>query len=582
MASTQERERERQAPAAKDAPPLGPRELARWVWRQLTSMRTALILLFLLAVASIPGTLIPQRRINPVTVAEFVRNNPGLSRWYERFGLFDVFGSPWFGAIYLLLLVSLLGCILPRTLAHWRLIRSRPPVAPRRLERLSVHRSWTTDTPPDQVLAAARERLRAARYRVVADEAPVGSPGSSGSSGSAGSAGSSLSAERGYLREVGNLLFHMAIVVVLVGVAIGSLFGFRGTVLVVVGNGFANTVTQYDGYQSGGLFKESQLAPFSFTVKSFRVKFATNGEESGSPRSFDAALAYAPHPGATTRDYHLRINHPLHVDGTQIHLSGHGYAPRFTVRDGTGKVAFSGPVPFLPQDANFSSTGVVKVPDARPKQFGFEGFFLPTGMIDQQRGPISAFPDALRPMVFLTGYTGNLGLDEGVPQSVYSLDKTRLTQLEGGDGPWRKSLEPGQTASLPGGGSIRFDGYTRWVNLQISSNPGAPVALVGAVLALAGLLLSLVVRRRRVWVRVGTDDGRTVVAIAGMDKGERLSSRAPGVARAAPDEGDRAEREGRSGPAGADDGETRDLAVEIDRIAADLPGRAAPAGEESP
>ncbi|MET9019822.1 cytochrome c biogenesis protein ResB [Actinopolymorpha sp. NPDC004070] len=572
MASTQQRERETSAP--KDAPPLGPWELARWVWRQLTSMRTALILLFLLAVASIPGTLIPQRRINPVTVAEFIRNNPGLSRWYERFGLFDVFGSPWFGAIYLLLLVSLLGCILPRTLAHWRLIRSRPPVAPRRLERLSVHRSWTTDTPPEQVLAAARERLRAARYRVVADEG-------SGSAGPAGPAGSSLSAERGYLREVGNLLFHMAIVVVLVGVAIGSLFGFRGTVLVVVGNGFANTVTQYDGYQSGGLFKESQLAPFSFTVKSFKVKFATNGEESGSPRSFDAALAYTPRPGASTRDYHLRINHPLHVDGTDIHLSGHGYAPRFTVRDGTGKVAFSGPVPFLPQDSNFSSTGVVKVPDARPRQFGFEGFFLPTGMVDQQRGPISAFPDALRPMVFLTGYSGNLGLDEGVPQSVYSLDKTRLTQLKGGDGPWRKSLEPGQTASLPGGGSIRFDGYTRWVNLQISSNPGAPVALVGAVLALAGLLLSLVVRRRRVWVRVASDNGRTVVAIAGMDKGERLSSRAPGVARVAPDEGDRAEREGRPGSAGAADDETRDLAVEIDRIAAGLPGRAAPAGEET-
>ncbi|MEP7024485.1 MAG: cytochrome c biogenesis protein ResB, partial [Actinomycetota bacterium] len=53
----------------------GPRLAAmgwlRWTWRQLTSMRTALILLFLLALASVPGSVIPQEGIDPAAVAQY-------------------------------------------------------------------------------------------------------------------------------------------------------------------------------------------------------------------------------------------------------------------------------------------------------------------------------------------------------------------------------------------------------------------------------------------------------------------------------------------------------------------------------
>ncbi len=535
--------------AGSEPPPLRPLELGRWAWRQLTSMRTALLLLFLLALASVPGSVIPQRSVNPVTVADFARANPGLARWYERLGLFDVFSSPWFAAIYLLLLVSLLGCIVPRTAQHWRVLRSRPPAAPRHLDRLPAHHAFVTTADRAEVLATAARQLRSRRYRVVVDEAGRGGP--------------SVAAERGYVREVGNLVFHAALVVVLVGVAVGTLLGFRGTALVVAGGGFANTVTQYDGYQAGALFEDTHLPPFALTVKDFTVDWETEGDQRGSPRSFDASLSYTERPGAAAEDYDLRVNHPLRIDGTRVHLIGHGYAPRLTVRDGKGDVAFSGPVPFLPQDGRFTSTGVVKAPDARPSQLGFQGFFLPTAVVDPDRGPVSAFPGALRPSVYLTAYRGDLGLDSGLPQSVYRLDTAGLTQLRSKNGEaYRLALTPGQTATLPDGvGSIRFDGYTRWVNLQISRNPGEPLVLAGAVLALAGLVTSLVVRRRRVWVRLGDDAGRTVVAVAGLDKGERLGER-----------GDSSSDRGNGGVDSEGPGEATDLGMEIDSIAAELRG----------
>ena len=86
-------------------PEIGSVGLLRYAWRALTSMRTALILLLLLGVASIPGSIFPQRTQNPIAVGDSYKNSPELSRWLDRFYMFDVYGSPWFSAIYILLLI---------------------------------------------------------------------------------------------------------------------------------------------------------------------------------------------------------------------------------------------------------------------------------------------------------------------------------------------------------------------------------------------------------------------------------------------------------------------------------------------
>ena len=498
---------DRRPASGYEAPPLRPRELARWTWRQLTSMRTALILLFMLALASIPGSVVPQENVDSLRASQWRDQHPQLTPIYERLGLFSVYNSVWFSAIYILLMLSLVGCIVPRLMVYWRGLRRRPPAAPRHLSRMPQSRSFESDEDADAVVERARALLRKRRFRVEVNDGAV-------------------SSERGYLREAGNLLFHFSVLIVLVGFALGGLWGFKGGVIVVTKDSFANTLTQYDDFRAGAFFDPAKLDPFEFTVDNFDVTFIREGREAGMAHKFAADLTYKTSPDAQAREKKISVNHPLTLGGTDVFLISHGYAPHITVRNADKSVAYSGPVVFLPEDSTFRSFGVVKVPDAVQKdgrtQIGLEGEFYPTyGFIKGRNGgPFSAFPDAKNPAISMLVYQGDLGVDGGTSQSVYALQKKGLTQVKKADGkPERIDLALGSSATLPDGlGSVTFDGVSRYVKLQVSHTPGQKVALAGVVLALIGLLGSLFIRPRRIWVRARREGGRTLVEVAGLDR----------------------------------------------------------------
>ncbi|HET6988050.1 MAG TPA: cytochrome c biogenesis protein ResB [Kribbella sp.] len=481
-------------------------ELVRWTWRQLTSMRTALVLLLLLALGAIPGSVIPQQGVDALKTQNWQAAHPHLTPIYSRLGLFSVYHSPWFAAIYLLLMVSLVGCIVPRLFVYWRGYRLQPPPAPRNLTRLTDHASYTTDDEPGAVLDRAGRHL-ARRSRVSAGDGWV-------------------AAERGQLREAGNLLFHLSVLIVLVGFGIGSLFGYKGGVILVVGNGFSNTLSQYDDFDPGSLFNANKMEPFCFTVHDFKVQWIDSGPRQGMARGFQAPLTYrdscrgVPSSWSAQKPYDLEVNHPLTIGGTQIFLIGHGYAPVITVRDAQGHKLYDGPTIFLPESANFESFGVIKAPGVKPgTDIGLEGLFYPTFAL-VNGDPINVMGDDRNPTISLLAYQGDLGLDAGVAQSVYAMDKAGMKQLRKPDGKmFRVDLQPGQTIKLPdGAGSVTFHGVKHWTRLQISRTPEAWLTLLGVVLALIGLLGSLFIRPRRVWVRARRTDGTTLVEVAALDR----------------------------------------------------------------
>ncbi|MEV3991924.1 cytochrome c biogenesis protein ResB [Streptomyces sp. NPDC049837] len=491
-------------------PALGVIGWIRWFWRQLTSMRVALILLFLLSLGAIPGSLIPQNNVDELKVRSFKEAHETLAPIYDRLQLFDVYSSVWFSAIYILLFVSLIGCIVPRTWQFAGQLRGRPPAAPKRLTRLPAYTTWRTQAAPEEVREAALALLKKRRFRAhTADDA--------------------VAAEKGYLREVGNLLFHIALIVMLVAFAMGQLFKSEGGKLIVEGDGFSNTLTQYDDFKSGSLFSTDELAPFSFRLNQFTGTYETSGPQRGTPRTFEADVTYSK-PGGEKKKSVIRVNEPLEIDGSKVYLISHGYAPVVTVKNGKGEVVFHGAVPLLPIDNNITSTGVIKVMDGyrdksgKKVQLGFPAFFVPTYAGKGQGQMFSQFPGLAFPALNLSAYHGDLRVDGGLPQNVYQLDTSKMKPFKDANGDiFKKTLIPGETMTLPGGaGSITFEKEIKeWASFQISQQPGNGLALAGAIVAIAGLAGSLFIQRRRVWVRaVRGDDGVTVVEMAGLGRSE--------------------------------------------------------------
>jgi cytochrome c biogenesis protein len=484
----------------------------RKAWRQLTSMRTALLLLFLLALAAVPGAFLPQRGLNPVRVEEYFAQHPSLAPVLDRLSLFDVYAAPWFAAVYLLLFVSLVGCLVPRIRLHARALRADPPKAPANLGRLPASDRWSTDLDGEAALEVATRTLRG--WRVVRRDA---------------GAGTAVSAEKGYLRETGNLLFHVSLVGLLLGVALGGLLGFQGSVLVVEGKAFSSTVALYDDIRPGRRFAPEDLVPFGFRLEEFRAEY----DDEGRALAFSADIGWTPDagdPDAPQSPYTLRVNHPLTVDAARLYLIGHGYAPHVRLVDAAGEVAFDAPVPCLPQDVNFLSTCVVKVPDGSGEQYAFEGVFTPSTVQDPQTGRVtSVHPQPDLPGLTLVAYTGDLGLGAGGTQSVYRLEnRSRLEPVDDGR---PQLLEPGGSWQLPDGATLTWVDTPEWITVQVTQDPGKRLALLASVGMVGGLLLSLFVRRRRLWVRVtpaaaeaaapaapDAGPGRTVVEVGGLGR----------------------------------------------------------------
>ena len=506
----------------------------RWGWRQLITMRTALVLLLLLAVASVPGSLVPQRTADPNGVIAWTQRDPAGAAILDFFQLFDVYSSIWFSAIYLLLFISLIGCVVPRIKHHWQALRSEPPRTPSRLTRLPAYRAESFTVAPSFEVTEARSeaaddagrasvsadpaqravdlaaaQLRRERYRVRLME-PVGARGVP-----------SVSAERGYLRETGNLVFHSALVGVLVTMGLGNGWGYAGQAIVIEGETFVNSVGDYDSLTPGRFFSSSDLTPFTLTLDSFEVEYSEQLNAYGQPTDYTAkvtAMILGQEASAAT----VKVNHPLYVGSSQIYLLGNGYAPQLTVRDPEGTIVWQDTVPFLPQDQNLTSLGVIKVPDGLEEQVGMRGFFYPSWAELESGALTSWHPDMLDPMMTLQVYVGDLGVDTGVPVNVYRLDTENLTQIAGGDAEEKAiGLTIGDTVELPDGlGTLTLDGVKRFASFDIHREPSQIYVLVFALSALAGLLTSLFVPRRRVWVAATVKDGGLVIEYAALARGE--------------------------------------------------------------
>jgi len=458
-------------------------------------MGTALVLLFLLALGAIPGALLPQRSLNAFKVEQYIAEHPTIGPWLDRLQAFQVFSSFWFTAIYVLLFISLVGCLTPRLIEHARSLRATPVPAPRNLGRLPKHHTAEVSGSADAIAAVVSEHLRGWR-RTKRKDGEI----------------TEISAEKGYLREFGNIVFHFSLLGLLVAVAAGKLFGYEGNVIVVAdsGPGFCSaSPAAFDSFRAGNTVDGTSLYPICMRVNDFQAHYLPSGQAT----SFSADIDYQAGSDLNTdtwRPYRLKVNEPLRVGGDRVYLQGHGYAPTFTVTFPDGQTRTQ-TLQFRPENQiTLLSSGAMRFdppggsypdPDERRKnQVAIEGLFAPTAVF---HGNLlsSGYPAMNDPAVAIDIYKGDTGLDTGNPQSLFSLNKElinqgRLVKQE------RVNLFPGESKTLADGTQVRFDGAVDFVNLQVSHDPAQQWVLVSSIVMMAGLLVSLVIKRRRVWVRI--------------------------------------------------------------------------------
>jgi cytochrome c biogenesis protein len=478
--------------ALPDRPPRRPGlgDTLRQAWREYRSMRTALVLLVVLAAASILGSLFPQEGISPQRVDQYFADHPALAPVLERLGLFDVFGSAWYMAIYLALLGALVACLVPRTRALSRVLRSRPPRGGD-LARYRARAAFDTPASPDRAMAAARRVLRRSRYRLAEHDGE-------------------LAGEKGYLREAASMLFHVSLLVLLVGLAYGKGYGYRGQAAIVEGETWANARVGYDSFSPGRFFGPERLAPFQLRLDDFTNSFHPDN----TPREFVSRLTALDLDGRPLQSQRVAPNRPMTVDGVRIFQSDYGYVPVVRVRDKDGKDLLAPQeVLTLRDPASEWSTGAVKVTRASP-QVGLE-LTMFTGLRTAPDCPGGApfcnDPRLVRPVLVALAYQGDLQADRA--QSVFTLDRSRLTLL--GDRPLVLGL--GESKELANGMVVSFTGLKQYSVLTLARDPGVPVVALGAGLLLLGLVPSLYVTRRRVWVRAApAGPGATRVELAGL------------------------------------------------------------------
>lgn len=420
-------------------------------------MRVALYLLLILGLAAIPGSVLPQRPVSPREVGLYLQEHPAAGAVLDRLGLFDVYGSVWFSAVYLLLVVSLIGCIIPRTPKHirdWRHAPTNPPKSSdSALELVGVE------------LASVAAALRGGRV----------------------SRGDGYVLWRvGLLKETSNLVFHAALLAALLAVGVGSSLGYRGQVLVREDKTFTNQVGEYDTLKVGRFAGNDALPEFSLTLDDLAVTYNASGPSVGTASDYAAHVTYRQGEG-TARAFTIGVNSPLDVANSSVFLVGHGYAPELVVRDSSGAEVFNDTVVLLPTDSSFDSSGVLKVPGLSP-QLGVDLQLLPTA--DTALGQ-SVFPALLDPVLNVIIRRGDLG--DLSAQSPYQLDHTGL-KVAGAF-----VLRPGETLKLADGSTLEFVGVKEYATFNVASDPGQMWALAFALLAITALAGMLLLRRRTYW-----------------------------------------------------------------------------------
>lgn len=434
------------------------RELGSWVYRLLRSKVLGALVILAMAVLALLGTLITQEppgsTADPATHAAFLESiRPRYGGWtqvLDFLGIFNLWASPIFLGVTVLLALSIIACTVHRLPQLWkRATRPRVHVTEKFFDRAQYRASLQLPMSPQASLDHVGTVLRRRLYRQLPDDRL-----------DAGVLG--MYADRFRWGPFGTAIAHAAMVVILAAFGVSAFTGFEENLDISVGQSVEV------GHDTG----------LSVTAESFKDSY----DEMGRPTDYVSHLVVE-RDGQVVAEQDVRVNEPLHVDGTALHQASFGIAAALRITDLDGAVLFEGPVPLKWQ----SNDGRYAIGKITPEGTGTEVLVVTpaSGATDANIAPGSA--------VF----------------ELYDVETDEKVDV--------LPVEQGEEAE-GAGMRLTFERELRYTGIIARQDPGAAWMWVGSTLLVLGMCMTFMARHRRLWVRVTPDGDGSLVQIASAEK----------------------------------------------------------------
>lgn len=351
------------------APTSSSSNLRARLWDFLGSMRLAISLLSILAIASAIGTLVKQNEPRVNYISQF---GVFWAQWFDMLGIYDVYNQLWFLLILAVLLASTSVCLIrntPKMLADMRTFKEHTRT--NSLRHLPEHTDWQEINGLQALTQSSVETLQSQGYQVRATE---------------NDAGVYIAAKRGRYNRIGYILTHLAIVVICIGGLMDSelsvraqvfLFGkvpqnnavtfakvpeagllsthtlsFRGDVKIPEGTATDVVALTYD--QNRYLLQD---LPFVLRLDQFSIDYYSTG----MPKRFASDVTVQDKVTGDTFSQTIEVNHPLRYKGVAVYQA--------SFDDGGSKFKLDA----YPMNGTVSQPAKIDAVMGKPQQISYAG-----------------------------------------------------------------------------------------------------------------------------------------------------------------------------------------------------------------
>ncbi len=417
------------------------------VWAFFASVKLALFTFFILAAASIIGTLIPQGKEMQFYVDAF---GPGTAKLFQIFNVPDMYNSWWFVSLLVLFSLNLIVCTIDRFPNIWRLVTmDNLAMDIGRILKMPKRQTFQSDLPASELARAVEGMSTSWKFDKAEKEEGI-----------------LLAAQKGAWTRLGVISVHVSILVIFIGAIIGSIFGFKGSVMIREG-GSAKEIYLHDA--------NNTKIPLGFEVRCDR--FELQRYNTGAPKEFISDLVVIEN-GEEVREKTIEVNDPLKYRGLTFYQSS--YQPledAYAIKIENQKTEASKKFYIGPGSAvEWKEEGL---------KFGITNRMGPYGM-GEYRHKIWFNDTSQKPIEFWT--------EEG-----------KMVIVERPEADYLFSLRP-----------------LYYTGLQVAKDPGVWWVYIGCGIMLLGLYVAFFLSHKKVWIYISEKDSHSRIHLSGSSNKNKI------------------------------------------------------------